>query len=256
MTAPMGFDVSIYSSGIRHSPHQHDELQLSIVLKGSVSETVGTRTEYGTALSVVAKDSGVMHADMFGDGGTRIARLALRFGILGDLVDDPSRAFEWRWTHDPRVANPFLRLLRRAHTDGTVTFDTTDPDVLDLIAAFTARPVRTASGQPPRWLEQTVIELREGWRPNLRVADVARRAGVHPVYLARCVRRWYGRGVAEEMRLVRMRSASRALAETRETVSRIAHSSGFADEPHLCREFRRTLGVTPRGYRSIVGKLS
>jgi len=255
MTPPLAFDVSDYSKGTRHEPHEHEELQLSIVLKGSVSETVGAASEYGSALSVVAKDPGLVHANEFGNAGAKIARLSLRFALFSQLVEDHTRAFDWRWTHDPRVAKPFVRLVCRAYTEGVRSFDAHDPDVLDLLAAFTARPAQT-KGEPPAWLVETVRHLHESWQPGLRVADVAQRAGVHPVYLARCVRRWYGRGVAEELRQLRMRSATNALAQNKETVSRIAHAFGFADEPHLCREFRQTLGVTPRRYRSILGGLS
>jgi AraC family transcriptional regulator len=195
-----------------------------------------------------------MHADEFRENA-KLARLSLPFGILKSLVDDPARSVDWRWTHDPRIAQPFLRLVTRAHRDGAHTFHADDADLLDLLAAFTARPAR-ASGVPPRWLEEVMDELRSTWQPGLRVADIARRAGVHPVYLARCVRRWYARGVAEELRQLRLRAAATSIAQSRETVSRIAHHCGYADEPHLCREFHQTLGITPRRYRSIVGELS
>jgi len=101
-----------------------------------------------------------------------------------------------------------------------------------------------------------MIELRESWHPGLTVADIAARAGVHPVYLARCVRRWFDTGVSEELRRLRIRSAAEAMMQTSGTVSRIAHAGGFADEPHLCREFRREVGITPGRYRALVGDLS
>jgi AraC family transcriptional regulator len=249
--ATLFFDVSTYQSGIRHAPHQHDELQLSIILRGRVRETVGSSTELAGPLSVVAKDSGVVHSDDFGPETPRIARLSLRSGMLASLLDDPSRAESWRWTHDPRVANPFLRLIERAYADGARTFDSTDPDVIDLLALFTAR-IDTARAAPPSWLAQVVEEIRSSWHPDLTVRDVARKAGVHPVYLARCVRRWYGTGVAEEMRKARVRAAAAALASTRESVSTVAHRHGYSDEAHLCRELRSSLSLTPRRYRSLV----
>jgi AraC-like DNA-binding protein len=75
------------------------------------------------------------------------------------------------------------------------------------------------------------------------------------VYLARSVRRWYGTGVGEELRRLRIRSAAGAIAESGATVSTVAHAHGFADEAHLCRAFRRALGVTPGRYRALVRDL-
>jgi AraC family transcriptional regulator len=254
MTISLSFQAAGYRAGTRHRAHSHDELHLSLVLSGRVAETVGSATEYAGALSVVAKDAGVVHANDFGSAGARLARLTLPSGTLGALVDEPSRSPGWRWTHDARVANPFLRLVHRAK-GGECAFGATDPDVLDLLAAFTARPAAPVRGRPPAWLEETMLELRSSWRPGISVADVGHRAGVHPVYLARSVRRWYGTGVGEELRRLRIRSAAAAIAESGGTVSNIAHAGGFADEPHLCREFHRTVGITPGRYRALVRNL-
>ena len=98
--------------------------------------------------------------------------------------------------------------------------------------------------------------MRAEWHPALSVADVARRAGVHPVYLARCVRRWYGVGLGEELRRIRLNAAAQALAGSEETVSRIAHAHGFADESHLSREFARATGSTPGRFRRLVRTLA
>lgn len=253
MVATLTFHADAYPAGTRHSAHQHDELHLSLVLSGRVAETVASVTEWAGPLSVVAKDAGVVHANAFGPAGAKMARLTLPSGTIGALIDDPTRSTEWRWTHDAAVAGPYVQLVRRANST-SCTFDAYDPDLLDLLAALTAHPARPAR-KPPTWLVQVMEELRTDWHPGRSVADVARRAGVHPVYLARCVRRWYSTRVAEELRRLRLQSAATAIAERRVTLSDIAHSRGFADEPHLCREFRRAAGITPGRYRALVGSL-
>ncbi|HEV8362241.1 MAG TPA: AraC family transcriptional regulator [Gemmatimonadaceae bacterium] len=255
MVAILTFHADGYRPGTRHLPHQHDELHLSLVLSGRVSETVGRVTEWAQPLSVVAKDAGVRHANDFGPGGARMARLTLKAGTIAALVEDPSRAAAWRWTGSAAVARPYLNLVRRSAGTGH-TFAGDDPDLVDLLAGVTARRLPEAHGSPPAWLAQTMDALRNDWHPRLSVGDVARRAGVHPVYLARCVRRWYGTGVAEELRRLRVQSAAAALAASCETVSSVAHFHGFADEAHLCREFRRASGTTPARYRNLINRVA
>jgi len=245
------FDLSVYEERQRHAAHAHEEFQLSIILSGKVAEHVRTVTEYGAPLSVVSKDSGVVHADEFGPHETRIARLSLRDGLLSQLIDDPSRAAHWRWTHDLRVARPFLRLAHRAARGNVRGFASDDADVVDLLSAFTAVPGSRLYNAPPKWIADFIRELRASWVPSLPVTDLARRARVHPVYLARCIRRWYGTGVAEELRRLRLQAAIRELAAGSDRVSTVAHKLGFADEAHLCREARRTIGLTPRSYRRL-----
>jgi AraC family transcriptional regulator len=254
MAATLTFHADAYRAGTRHAAHQHDELHLSLVLCGHVAETVAGVTVWGGALSVVAKDSGVIHADDFGPAGAKLARLTLPSGTIGALIDDPVRSREWHWTHDAAAAVPYLRLVRRSR-GATCSFAADDPDLVDLFAAVTARRAPQARGKPPLWLVQTMQELYSARRRARTVADVARRAGVHPVYLARCVRRWYGTTLGDELRRLRLQTAASAIAALDRTVSNVAHMTGYADEAHLCRQFRDAVGVTPACYRVLVRNL-
>jgi AraC family transcriptional regulator len=236
-----------YAPMTRHAPHEHGDLQVSLILSGRVRERVGNREESGAALSVVVKDPGVRHADDFGDGGAFMARLSVPRVEFASLTEGPGRSVPWRWTHEARVAAPFLRLVRRAGL-AERTFAADDDDIVDLVAAISARRV-PSDGAPPAWLAAIVAGISEGWRPGLSVAELAGRAGVHPVYLARCIRRWYGVAAGDVLREARLSRAADALVGTAGTVSSVAHRMGFADEAHLCRSFSAATGSTPARFR-------
>lgn len=257
MSVRLAFAADSYPAGTRHAPHHHDTLQLSVVLSGHVIETVGGVTERASALSVVCKAPGLVHTDTFGDRGARLARLTLPVADLSHVLDDEKRATAWRWTHDPVVAAPFLRLVRHALLQCTTPeFALDDPDVLELLAGFTARTPRETDGRAPQWLDETVSRLTVEWRPGLRVGDVARRAGVHPVYLARCVRRWYGVGVGQLMRRLQLRDAIARSMDTDDPIAGAAHAAGFADEAHFNRAMRDATGMPPGRYRTLVRALA
>lgn len=239
-----------YGAGIHQAPHAHTDLQITVVLRGDVEERVGTCLERATALSVVVKDPGVIHEDRFGRAGALTAQLSLQRTTLADLVEHPSRASEWRWTHDATVAIPFLRIVSRG-LEGHRQFAHDDDDIVDLLAAVSARLHVPARAGQPRWVEEAVAQVRDDWRPGLTVRDVARAAGVHPVYFARCVRRWHGIGAADLLRRSRLRHAARHIADGDPTIATVAHAMGFADESHLCREFSRAAGMPPARFRRI-----
>jgi AraC family transcriptional regulator len=241
---------SPYSPGTRHPLHSHSELQISLVLRGHLQERVGGRVEDAGALSVVVKDPGVMHADNFAPCGALTARLSLDDTAFANLVEHPARALEWQWLHDGFAAKPFLRLVHRG-LSGEREFRTDDDDILDLVAVVSARRSAYAAGQPPAWLHDVVARITEAWQPGLTVREVAASAGVHPVYLARCLRRWFGVSGGELLRRARLRRAARAIADGSHTVSTVAHDTGFTDESHLWREFSRATGVTPARFRRI-----
>ena len=245
------FELSAYRPDQHHRPHAHAELQISLVLRGGLCESVAGRVECGGPLSVVVKDPGLVHADDYRHDGALIARLSSPATELRDLVEHPGRAGAWRWTHDPAVATPFLRLIVRG-TNGEHSFPTDDGDVLDLLAAHSARAARAPSGAPPAWLRTVIAAIDFAWFPALRSRDLARSAGVHPVYLARCVRRWYGVSLGDLLRRARLRHAARAVAAGATTVSAVAHAHGFSDEAHLCRAFAQATGFAPGRFRRLV----
>jgi AraC family transcriptional regulator len=239
-----------YGAETRQAPHAHDELQITVVLRGTVEERVGTSLERASALSVVVKDPGVIHEDHFGRAGALTAQLTLQRTTLADLVEHPRRALAWRWTHDAMVAIPFLRIVERG-LEGRRHFARDDDDIVDLVAAVSARLRVPAGVGQPRWLEDAVAQVRDDWRPGLTVRDVAQAAGVHPVYFARCVRRWHGIGAADLLRQSRLRHAARHIADSDSTIATVAHATGFSDESHLCREFSRAAGVSPARFRRL-----
>ena len=220
------------------------------MLRGTLEERVAGSPERASALSVVVKDPGVIHEDRFGSSGALTARLALPNTTFADLVEHPTRAVAWRWIHDVRVTLPFLRIVARS-LQGEQHYSGNDDDIVDLLAALSARVQPTAATGEPRWLRDVVRQMRDDWRPGLTVRDLAHAAGVHPVYLARCVRRWHGVGAGELLRQSRLRHAARAISDRDPTIATVAHASGFADEPHLCREFARAAGMPPARYRRL-----
>jgi AraC family transcriptional regulator len=253
MPPTLHFDAREYAPG-RQPAHDHQEVHLSFVLRGSVTETVGARTEHGGPLSIVVKDRGVRHANQFGQGGATLARLSLVGGV-SDLLDDPRRAVEWSWTHNHAAVASFLRIIVRQPERGR-DVPAHDADIVDLLSALSARPEERPRGDPPRWLVDALGWLRAEWHPALTVADAAAYARVHPVYLARCVRRWFGHSVADELRRLRLGSAAQRVAFRGEGLSQVAFDAGYADQAHFCREFRRATGITPSTYRAAVRQLT
>jgi transcriptional regulator GlxA family with amidase domain len=55
------------------------------------------------------------------------------------------------------------------------------------------------------------------------------------------------------VRSARVAAAGRLLAETRVAPGVVAFACGFADQPHLTRQFKRQTGLTPAAYRRAFG---
>ena len=243
------FRPVIYGAEERQPTHTHDELHLSIVVRGGIRETVGRKTALMGPLTVVSKDPGLQHADEYGSGGATMAQLSLPATSLRMLTDGDSRVSEWHVSSRADVARPYLRLIRRA-AGAACEFDVNDADVIDLLAGLSARQ-RTNSRRPPAWLEQQIDRIRREWSPEMTVSSIARTAGVHPVYLARVMRWSYGTSVSALLRDSRLRWAAAAVIDGHRSLSDIAQAAGFADQAHLSRSFTSELGLPPRHLRLL-----
>ena len=247
----LAFRLDDYASAQRQAPHRHDELHLSLVLRGGLSETVGRETVVAAPLSVVVKSPGLLHANAWGNDGARLARLSLPQATLAALSEHPGRDTAWRWCHDVQVARPFLRLVQRHQQLGTRRMAANDTDLSDLVAALTARPARDETTDTPRWLRDVVTRIHEGWHPSLDGHQLAAEACVHPVYLARCVRRWYGVSLGSLLRHERLRRTAAMLTASGLRGSLVAQHCGYADEAHMSREVKSVLGLSPRTLRAV-----
>jgi LacI family transcriptional regulator len=83
----------------------------------------------------------------------------------------------------------------------------------------------------------------------VRVAEVARAAGMARSGLQRRFLQALGRGMREEIQRVRMARARMLLSTTRAKLEEVAELSGFASVQRFSAQFRRFAGVAPGEYR-------
>jgi len=91
------------------------------------------------------------------------------------------------------------------------------------------------------------VEAHLGER--ISVSTMARVVGLRPRFFLRAFRAATGTTPHAYLTERRMEVARRKLRETQETVTSIAHATGFASASHLATQFKRSFGMTPLEYR-------
>jgi len=99
-----------------------------------------------------------------------------------------------------------------------------------------------------RWLANVRRSVMERFRESVSLNKLAAEAGVHPVYLARCYRRQFGRSISQHLHELRLGWAMK-LAEQGSSFGDAAHAAGFCDQAHFSRICRRFLGSCPKSIR-------
>jgi AraC-like DNA-binding protein len=104
-------------------------------------------------------------------------------------------------------------------------------------------------GLPPRALLRVKEYIDSNLCTNIDLAALANIAGFSMFHFARAFKR--SEGVSPHRYLLerRIKRAENLLVETDLPISEIAVTSGFSDQSHLARHFRRGVGVLPSTYR-------
>ena len=239
-----------FGRNLRIARHHHDRACLTVVLGGVFEERFrgpGLRSEAGW---VLAKPAGEPHSDCFGRSGSQQVIVEMDEGAFAggpDLVPGLIRH-----DRDARALTLAAELARELDLpeDGFTDLAVRGL-VLQLLAAH-ARAARTQAAAPT-WIRQVRDLLHERTRHPPSLGELASQAGVHPNHLIRQFSRSYGLSPAAYGRRVRLEGAARALRESDAPIAAIALRSGFSDQSHFTRWFRRHTGTTPAVYRARGG---
>lgn len=153
---------------------------------------------------------------------------------------------------DPVLTNDFLRLHRTLARPSTRL--ERDERLSDWLLTLVERS--TAARKPPPTLtprdDQALRRAQDylGDQPALNVSldELAAAAGIGKFRLVRLFRTRTGLP-PHALQVAHRIRAARLLLECGETVAATATATGFADQSHLHRHFRRGLGVTPAQYK-------
>lgn len=238
-------------------PHIHDRATFGVMLRGGfdllfASGAVGHRSlacEPGTVFTEPAEET---HGNRVGSGGASVVVIQIDPDAADPTIEPVRRMLVDRINHfqSHTIALQAGRLAREIRSRDRLAALAVESLVLGMLLDAGRRDSRwSRSRRPPAWIELAEQYVRANFRESMRIADIARAAGVHPTYLARVFSRVHGISLATYVRRVRLEWVSDRLAQTDASISSIAHSAGFADQAHLTRAFKRYTGRTPAAYR-------
>jgi len=99
-------------------------------------------------------------------------------------------------------------------------------------------------------LERARSFIQDNCKDPLRLAQVARRAGLSRNYFSRVFKQTFGKGFEQYLTEQRLRLAERLLRTSALPVGRISSEVGFSGAAHFSAAFRRAHGRSPLAYRA------
>jgi AraC-like DNA-binding protein len=114
------------------------------------------------------------------------------------------------------------------------------------------RPSPRPIGQETQAIRQTREYLEAHFAENPSLDELGAIANLSSFYLLRAFRQQVGLPPHEYLNQVRLRRAKQLLANGG-AIAQVSHETGFADQSHFTRQFKRMVGVTPGQYRRKEG---
>jgi AraC family transcriptional regulator len=234
--------------------HTHDDAHFVLVLDGLYVSSAADAEPVSSGRALIFNPAGTTHRDRFEARSRVVEGRFLTLSIAAELTDastSGAHALERATAlHDERAVAIAERLVRecRVHSrDATLMRESL---ALSLLAAV-GRVRTSKASSAPAWLAIARELLDDRCSEDVRIADVAHAAGVHPVHLARVFRRHLGCTPGDYLRRRRLDRARVLLRETKRSLSDIALSSGYADQSHFATAFKCDTALTPSAYRRL-----
>jgi AraC-like DNA-binding protein len=90
---------------------------------------------------------------------------------------------------------------------------------------------------------------------TLSLKDVSKDLDIHPAYLSRSFSKYFDNlSFGEYIRKLRIDKAIQLLKESKYSLSEIAYLTGFSDQSHFIRIFKKQTGMLPTVYKKVVLK--
>jgi AraC family transcriptional regulator len=230
--------------------HSHEDGYFCLVRQGSYLEAYGVRKRACGPLTFAFHPPGELHSEHFGDTEARSFNIEITSDWLGRMREHSADLEGPAHFQGGPLVGLALKLYREFRSPDPVSHIAIEGLILEIAAEASRRLRRPRGVKAPAWLDKVREILRERFAEGPALTDLAASVGVHPVYMATAFTRRYRCTVGEYVRQLRLEYACRELANSDKTLAEIAAQAGYADQSHMNRSLKNSLGITPAQYRA------
>lgn len=242
------FSEDVYTVDWWMPAHQHRNSHLVLCLAGEIEHHSGKKSLLVAEKSVAYVPAHETHSDLF-RGTVHTFQITLneeRFGI----AQGASRSESFHRLHKSVSLMQLLyREFKSPDKYSPLMFQSLTMELLVSIHRQEAASCTKSCRAP--WLMQVRELLHEEFSENLQLESIAAKVGVHPAHLTKAFRKKFGQSIGEYVRGLRIARAQHLLESSDMSIGAIALATGFVDQSHFTRTFKKFLGRTPNSYRGL-----
>jgi AraC family transcriptional regulator len=227
--------------------HSHEPASFVLILGGTyLSSAANAGSECGAA-TLIYNPPLTTHRDRFKRLGGRFFTISVSregFRSVLDWAALPVTAVTFTSREIVGSAQRLARECGQWEPSSPLLAEAICLELLGLIAD----PAAPQPGAAPMWLKSAKELLHDRCAEPLRIAGAAQSIGVHPVHFTRSFRHFLRCTPGEYLMRCRLEKALSLLQNANVSLVEAALQTGFFDQSHFTRTFKRHYGVTPRAY--------
>jgi AraC family transcriptional regulator len=210
---------------------------------------LGNKTYIHKPLSIIWRREGVLHKeDRIGSAGAHFFTVEVQPKHLADLsqiADIPEDFCE----QNSMLVQLICRLYHEFKNWQICSDLVAEGIILEMLALAVRKHIYPGK-YPPVWLLRMVEKLNDEFTENISNEELALEAHIHPIHMAAVFRQFYHKTVSEYVQNLRINHASELLSNRKLSLAEIGSLTGFADQSHFTRVFKRIVGVAPGAFRN------
>lgn len=238
-----------FAPGLQIDRHVHQHTHFTFILEGGFIEAYDRMVlecEPGSTLFVPAN---APHTDRVSPEGAHTIGVELSPGVAERVISQTGVLKDARVLSEPRIKQAGRRLYREFRSGDAASALSMESIALEMLV-ITARFRSVNENGEPGWMRAVREMLHESYTESISLGEIAKKVDVHETHLARAFRKRHGCTLGEYVRRLRVDAAALELKTSDKPVVQIAADTGFYDQAHFCRTFKRAYGLSPSDYRS------
>ena len=237
----------IYEEQTNLPRHSHELAFFTLVVEGFYQDRFVNKEISYKPKSILWRKENISHTDKVGNKGGRFFFIEIKPNYLEktSLYEKiPERLSETSGRLTWLAFRLYAEFQKEEYSSPLIAEGITWELLGNLI-----RKNETLEKTPPKWLKRVIERINDDLIEIPTTEQLATEVGVHPVYLSTVFRKFQNQTIGRYIQRRRVQYASELLLQKELPLSQIALSSGFSDQSHFTRIFKRFTGTTPGDFR-------
>ncbi|MBE6577382.1 MAG: AraC family transcriptional regulator [Ruminococcaceae bacterium] len=239
--------------------HYHNLFEIYYLEEGTCHYFVDNNTYAVEAGDVVLIPEGVIHKTVYRDSDAKRRLIYCTHFYIPPAVIRylPTMIYVYR---NKRVTKEIMAILDAIEREYCSPDEFSESSILSYMHMLFFLLARNRDTEAPRssgnvYTTQTIAYIKENYKYDMTLSDLAARCAVTPEHLSRIFKRDTGFGISEYVSMIRLQQAQMLLrTDSKLSVAEVSERCGFSDSNYFSKRFKEMYGMSPLRFRNGDGK--